>query len=521
MFEGRLTLGAIQERLRYAAFDESKVKRDEDGQFAEQPSSKEDGEDVLKTLSGDDAWAGKYKVGDKHFTSKKEAEAFAKKFRPQIIAKTEPTERADVENGKSWSEYRTRGTTEEERNKMQVRGNFVLERRRVRTDGDKEEPGSWDLFHAADSPEAAIKAGMGDSTFSGATSLHETHKAAAGHKSTSKDLADKLDAAKRDLHGIEQDVGSYIRHASDLWNKALAKAKSEEDKEKITKKYLDKYMPELDRLRAEIKQAIDRRDAAEKEYEKHAKPDKAQAVGHPARLTLAEIADRIRYKKDAGGHGSDKHTDGPSAKLYDPPAKGVGNLPGLSSSPPALPSHGTRLEEPPAKPEAKPAKPEASAPKKAEPEAGHIQVLKTLGVSGNTTEAVKQLSDRSAEAEKKAKRYQGLYKRAKGLFDKTGEKKYKKQMEMYGNSVKREEKKPGLFKQLIDFVQGKAPAAKTDFAPVTAPPEPEPPADDNPFAGWHEQTIADRWKRHREGDVYQCGESPARYSLEEIRERLA
>ena len=36
LFQGRYTLNAIRERLRYSAeFDESKVKRDESGQFAE------------------------------------------------------------------------------------------------------------------------------------------------------------------------------------------------------------------------------------------------------------------------------------------------------------------------------------------------------------------------------------------------------------------------------------------------------------------------------------------------------
>lgn len=89
------------------------------------------------------------------------------------------------------------------------------------------------------------------------------------------------------------------------------------------------------------------------------------------------------------------------------------------------------------------------------------QSLQNLGISILPHVARQQLSHRIEEALVRAKRYRGLYRRAKTLFDKTGEKKYADQMEMYRGEAMREQRKPAFYWELLGKVEsGKYQAAE-------------------------------------------------------------
>lgn len=77
----------------------------------------------------------------------------------------------------------------------------------------------------------------------------------------------------------------------------------------------------------------------------------------------------------------------------------------------------------------------------------------------------------------------------------------------------------GLKKKALARANQPAATAAFQTAP-DAPQQPQEPEGGNLFAGWHEQTMEDRWNRHKRGGVYQANSSPHRYSLDECR-RLA
>ena len=81
------------------------------------------------------------------------------------------------------------------------------------------------------------------------------------------------------------------------------------------------------------------------------------------------------------------------------------------------------------------------------------ELFSGLHLSNNRQQAAEQLHGKIAEAKKMAMRYRGLYRRAMTLLAKTGNDKYRKQAEMYRNSARREQKKPGFYAGVLERIQ--------------------------------------------------------------------
>jgi len=178
--------------------------------------------------------------------------------------------------------------------------------------------------------------------------------------------------------------------------------------------------------------------------------------------------------------------DGPQAKLYDPPGQPQGTptaSPAASGSP--KPVSGPSAPSKPAKPgfEARRAKHQERAAKKEAEFAGMTDDERTAHKAERDAKAAVQVARKRGET-------------GTGLA---------KLLEVWDAA----KKSLGLVKKQAAGQKAKQPGEQG--AAGSQPTEPA--GDGSPFAGWHQQTMADRWRRHKQGGTYQAAEPPQRYSV--------
>jgi hypothetical protein len=100
-----------------------------------------------------------------------------------LIARTEPKERMEVDNGQRWYEYRLRPVTEKETYELRQSGaigkfdapRFILEHKHHATHNSMMFTEGWLVWTYGDSPDAAIEDVIGDTGFQEANSIHPIH----------------------------------------------------------------------------------------------------------------------------------------------------------------------------------------------------------------------------------------------------------------------------------------------------------------------------------------------------------
>lgn len=546
VFTGTLTIEECREIVRYAGFDESKVKRDEEGKFsttggAAKKSAHEMTGAELKEAVGElnptnefvetttQDWGNLRGQGKRRggmvMGGMRDSSLQGKKTYTDPIGKLDEEQRADV---RALSDDGNRPSA-------------MLDYLRGRSFGLSHDDAidlAYELAGDLEDGEAHKRISArakGEKPFASEPATAEPEKKPS-KVMNAEEFRDAISAVRMALNSLKSAVGEkesrreaeWVQRAADELRSASSPRASARDRE-LAANLLREADAEKGRYSVAQCQAI--ADLVRYQFTEHQHPRARDGT------FMERGGGRDRSGGGEGGAGASsgngaasKPQDGfpdDSAKPIDP--KG-GDKPEVIT-----PTKPTTLDLPAAKktqvepnPAQKALGPAQSSPTAPAPDASgtaHTAILKAMGVSEDPAKATAELEGRSAAAEAKAKKYAGLHKRAAGLFAKTGDDKYRRQMEMYKNSAAREGKKPGLIQQLIAVVTGKAPAnPKTvaGLAPLAQPDPPDPePEEASPFAGLHEESMADRWKRFREGQPYShqlfSGESPERYSVEQCR----
>lgn len=141
-----------------------------------------------------------------------------------IVARSKARERADVDSGTSFNEWRIRKITaldyekfEAIRNKASI-GDYIVERRNVRTESGKPDAiGEWYAMDAGRTKADALESSW-ESSLSDADSLSPVHKEVADFI---KDKSERTSAASKEMRSVEQQLSSWPEEAKAEYVSAL------------------------------------------------------------------------------------------------------------------------------------------------------------------------------------------------------------------------------------------------------------------------------------------------------------
>jgi hypothetical protein len=156
-----------------------------------------------------------------------------------IIARSAPKPRADIDNGTRYTEWRVRKITAEDlqsnsslRERSSV-GDYVAERRTVKTDGSKVEPGEWEPQEGSPTKRGAIEAAW-EPEMMKAESLDSTHKAVVDAENTRHEA--EVAKAKEENRVLAENRAKQGEYAESVRATKLPPGKQKE----ITLKWKDK-----------------------------------------------------------------------------------------------------------------------------------------------------------------------------------------------------------------------------------------------------------------------------------------
>lgn len=189
-----------------------------------------------------------------------------------LIARSEPRERMSVAHGVMWTEWRLRRLSAADYDALRASGHvgrldtwreWVVEQRRIKTDGETTDTGEWAAWCFGHAPAKAVAEGLGDSSYLKAISLHLLHEHAVRRIRTIQAANDALYAATLCLKAATSEVETYKIESNREFHKKTA-GKRDTQIEAIKKRMLAKRQPVYSRLRHELEERKAALVAAEK-----------------------------------------------------------------------------------------------------------------------------------------------------------------------------------------------------------------------------------------------------------------
>lgn len=180
-----------------------------------------------------------------------------------LIAKSQACERYDVDRGVSWNEYRCRKIDPAEFDAMIGRDEigrlasyqpWVVEVRRIETDGDAVTEYPWEPWQFGETAAKAIAEGIGDSSYESAESIHPEHYAAVQHSRKVRAAYSRQHDAEKRLSGLREELARYKREVN---REFATKTEGKDDAgiAKVRARLLKLRAPRKGILEAEIKSA--------------------------------------------------------------------------------------------------------------------------------------------------------------------------------------------------------------------------------------------------------------------------
>lgn len=177
---------------------------------------------------------------------------------PILIARTEPKERMDVDHGQRWTEYRL---VEHPLRWL----SFAVEMRHIRTDREQVTEEDWCIWQQGGTKPAAVEAGMGDTAYEEATSLHPLHKAAVERSRLVRASYDRIYKAEQALRAAQYEVARYKFHCDQEFAKKVRGVDDSAKIERIKQRMLKTRGPIMDGLRLIVEGARKELEAAKEE----------------------------------------------------------------------------------------------------------------------------------------------------------------------------------------------------------------------------------------------------------------
>lgn len=188
-----------------------------------------------------------------------------------LIARSEPRERHDVDNGTFWSEYRVRRMTDTEFYERREAGQFyrndsyqpiVIEVRYVRTEGDAVREEEWKPWFLGNTAAEVIDEMLGDTRFLESPPLHPLHAELVRRTKERREAGDRASKLDGDCKAAAVAIDNFKHDEQRAYDKKVVNMTAEKEAA-FKARTLKRITPRLEELRATYNRLdAERREAA-------------------------------------------------------------------------------------------------------------------------------------------------------------------------------------------------------------------------------------------------------------------